>query len=227
MASGSRISTKKIQIDKANSMVVAVVGVSAFLVAFSLVSIKSLLARRSYQAKVISAQEKARDTLTGNINAVNDLKIRYNEFTSRTENIIKGSSVGSGPRDGDNARIILDALPSKYDYPALASSLEKILLDKGYKIDSISGVDQEVTQNGANAAAVQQAVDMPFTVAAVGSYKGMVDLLVTFRKSIRPLYIQKLSFDAGGEVDSVKLSIEGKTYYQPERTLNITEEVVQ
>jgi hypothetical protein len=245
-------STKRIQIDKANSTIVIAVGVAAFAVAFSLVSAKSLLARQSYQNKVITAQEKARDQLQANIEAVDDLKVKYTEFVNRQENIIKGMSTGNGERDGDNARIILDALPSKYDFPALASSLEKILVDRKYTIQTIGGTDDEATQNpdqaasgaaSSSAPAAAQpaaatsttptatpatpgtAIDMPFDLGAQGAYKDMLALLDVFRYSIRPIYIQHLTLTAaeGGKVD---LNVQGKSYYQPERTLNITEEVV-
>lgn len=248
MAKGMHVSTKRLQIDKANSTIVAVVGIAAFLVAFSLVAARSLISRQSYQNKVISAQEKARDQLQANIDAVDDLKVKYSEFVNRQENIIKGNSTGNGERDGDNARIILDALPSKYDFPALASSLEKILADRNYTITTISGVDDEAGQNGGaqgaegegvdpaaaaagSAAQTQQsasgsAVEMPFEIGAEGNYKGMIELLNVFRNSIRPLYVQVLTFKAG-DGDTIQVDIQGKSYYQPERALNITEEVVQ
>ena len=245
MAKGLHVSTKRLQIDKANSTIVIAVSVAAFATAFSLVSAKSLLARQSYQNKVIAAQEKARDQLQSNIDAIDDLKVKYTEFVNRQENIIKGSSAGSGERDGDNARIVLDALPSKYDFPALASSLEKILEDRNYRIQTIGGTDNEANLNAGQStdsavpgsttpatdtAATQQtagsAVEMPFELGAEGSYQGMIDLLQVFRNSIRPLYVQMLTFTAG-DGDAVQIDIQGKTYYQPERTLNITEEVVQ
>ncbi|HTE22438.1 MAG TPA: hypothetical protein VK674_05360 [Candidatus Limnocylindria bacterium] len=242
-----RVSTKRIQIDKANSSIVIAVGVAAFAVAFSLVAAKSLIARQSYQNKVITAREQARDQLQANIDAVSDLKTKYTEFVSRQENIINGNSSGGGERDGDNARIILDALPSKYDFPALASSLEKILVDRNYRIQTINGTDNEATQNGsgdvaatsssaaaaAASSGVEQqtpsagaAVEMPFEIGAEGSYKGMVELLGVFKNSIRPLYVQTLTFTAG-DGSNIQLNILGKTFYQPERTLNIAEEVVK
>ena len=245
MAKGLRVSTKRLQIDKANSTIVIAVGIAAFAVAFSLVAARSLIARQSYQNKVIAAQEKARDQLQANIDAVDDLKVKYAEFVNRQENIIKGNSKGDAERDGDNARIIVDALPSKYDFPALASSLEKILVDRNYTIQTISGVDDEAMQNGGqptaeglgatdpNAAvsvqaqpSVAGAVEMPFEIGAEGSYTSMIDLLNVFRNSIRPLYVQTLTF-AAGDGDKVQVNIQGKSYYQPERTLKITEEVIQ
>jgi hypothetical protein len=251
MARSLHVSTKRLQIDKANSTIVIAVGVAAFTVAFSLVAAKSLLARQSYQNKVISAQEQARDQLQANIDAVDDLKVKYTEFVNRQENIIKGSNSGNGERDGDNARIVLDALPSKYDFPALASSLEKILVDRNYVIHTINGTDDEAAQNNGGTTAdgsgvsteLQQqisetpteeqqtstnggAVEMPFEIGAEGSYQGMVELLGVFKNSIRPLYVQTITFTAGDN-GKIQVNIQGKSYYQPERTLNITEEVVQ
>lgn len=235
----SRLSTKRLQIDKASSTIVVVVGISAFLIAFSLVSIKSLASRRSYQARVIIAQEKARDQLRSNIEAVEQLRVKYDEFAGRQENIIAGSSHGNGARDGDNARIVLDALPSKYDFPGLASSLEKVLVERNYKIQSIGGTDNEASINNggsqsesagvAESAAITTtgaATDMPFEVSAEGSYKGVIDLLGVFRRSIRPLHIQSVEFSAG-DGNKVQVSIKGKSYFQPGKSLNITEEVVK
>lgn len=244
MAKGLHVSTKRLQIDKANSTIVIAVSVAAFVTAFSLVAARSLLARQSYQNKVVAAQEKARDQLQANIDAVDDLKIKYTEFVNRQENIIKGNSAGNGERDGDNARIVLDALPSKYDFPALVSSLEKILKDRNYTIDTIGGTDNEASVSGGVASeppatapgqvatgttaapAVGSAVEMPFELGARGSYQGIIDLLKVVRNSIRPMYIQNMNISAD-EGDSVQITIQGKSYYQPERTLNITEEVVK
>lgn len=244
-----QFSTKRLLIERANSTIVVVVGVAAFVTAFSLVASRSLLAKRAYQAKVIAAQEKARDQLHHNLEAVDTLKTSYQEFVSRPENIIGGSSTGQGERDGDNAKIILDALPSKYDFPALAASLEKILIDRNYRIRSITGTDNELAQNTTGAAATTApttgnqapvpplptqtqvpgqtaAVDMPFELSAEGAYGSMIELLTVFQNSIRPLYVQKLRFTAqdGGVVE---VTINGNSYYQPEKTLNIKSEVVQ
>lgn len=243
MAKSMRISTKQLQIDKANSMIVMTVAIAAFLTVFSLVASRSLIVRRGYQARVISAQEQARDQLQSNIEAVGSLKTAYTEFVSRPTNIIDGNSTGDGSRDGDNAKIVLDALPSKYDFPGLTSSLEKVLAERSYTINSISGVDDEANQNSSGAApaspstatstqqatqtpAVGSAVEMPFEVGAGGSYASIVDLLGVFKKSIRPFYVQGLTMTAS-EGNTVEITISGKTYYQPEKTLNITEEVVQ
>ncbi len=240
MARSMNVSVKRIQIDKANSVIVLVVGIAAFLTVFSVVASKSLLARRSYQQKVIGLQEQAHEQLQENIKAVDQLKVSYQSFVGRPENIIAGNSFGTGERDGDNAKIVLDALPSVYDFPALTSSLEKIMLDRGYAITNISGTDNEAAQNKSVAATSTTAtaskqsttqvsgsfVEMPFEIGARATYDSATQLLEVFKKSIRPFYVQRVVMTAT-EANTVEIRVTGKTYYQPETTLKITEEVVR
>ena len=239
-----QFSTKRLLISKANSTMVIAVSVAAFLTAFSLVASRSLLIRRSYQSRVITAQEKARDQLETNIEAVETLEASYRGFVSRTQNLIGGDSAGNGEQDGDNAKIVLDALPSKYDFPALATSLEKILADRNYSILSISGTDEEANQNaggrsaptgptlpsstGSTTGGVGNAVEMPFELTAEGNYESMLDLLSVFQRSIRPIFIQNLVMNAEGEeASAVQVTVQGKSYYQPEKKLEIKYEVVK
>lgn len=249
------VSTKRLQISKANTTIVVAVGVAAFTLAFSLVASRSLLAKQSYQNRVVAAREKARDQLDKNIVAVDELKIKYEAFIDRQENIIKGSSTGDGERDGDNARIVLDALPSKYDFPGLASSLEKVLEDGNYTITNLTGTDEEASRNaseneglagtsgsvpegidpeilaqfGGEALGAEEAtgaVEMPFELSVESDFQGSIRLLQTYGRSIRPISIRTATLSAG-EGSVIELSISGYSYFQPERTLNVTEEVVE
>lgn len=218
------ISTKRVQIDKANVIIVAATSVAAFLTIFSLISSKALLSQRSYQARVIAEKSKANTQLDKNIKAVEELKKSYTVFVANDVNIIGGSRTGTGDRDGDNAKIVLDALPSKYDYPAVASSLEKVLSDnKGYKLLAISGKDDEVNQNKADAPS--KPVEMPFTISVGTSYQGAKDLLTLFERSIRPINVQSMTIAGAG--DNLTVNVEANTYYQPERSLSITKKVVK
>lgn len=256
MAKRTHLSTKRIMIDNANSSIVIAVGIAAFLTAFSLVASRSLLAKRSYQSRVITKQEQARDQLRKNIEAVDTLKASYRGFVDRPQNIMGGNATGDSERDGDNAKIVLDALPSKYDFPALVASIEKILVDRNYGIQSINGIDDEVNQNpsvdpsqvgslapvapnpsstsqlaaplASSGPSVGSVVDMPFELTAEGAYTSMVDLLKVFDRSIRPLNVLRLTLSvAGDESKSVQLTIQGKSFYQPEKVLNIKSEVVK
>jgi hypothetical protein len=203
---------------------VGIIAGSVFVSVFSLVSSKALWNQRSYQARVIAKKETAVSTLQDNIESVNSLVTTYKEFTGTTENVLGGNPNGNGEKDGDNARITLDALPSVYDYPALTSSLEKVLTDKNMKIDSITGKDDEVAQTSKNNL-TPKPIEMPFQFTTESSYSSLQDLISTLEKSIRPIHIQKLKIT--GNPSNLKTVVNGKTYYQPEKTLNIRTEVVK
>ncbi len=220
----TRTSTKRLQIDKANSTMVITIALSAFLIVFCIMASRALLITRSYQSRVIADKEKAAKQLKDNITAADQLVVSYKAFVETPDNIIGGNPKGSGERDGDNGKIILDALPSKYDFPALATSLEKIIKGKGYKLASISGTDDEVAQS-IGAAGQPQPVDMPFTVNATGTLASIQDLLKIFEASIRPMSVQTVALS--GKNEELKVQITAKTYYQPEKTLNIQTKVVE
>lgn len=217
-------SQKRSQIDKANARMMLAVAISAFVVVFSLVASRALWIRQSYQTRVIVQKEKARDQLIANIDTVDELVVSYKAFVGTPANVIGGNPNGRGESDGDNAKIVLDSLPSKYDFPALATSLEKIAAQNNNKIASISGTDDEVAQSGLQEAA-NEPIAMPFELSATGSYQSVQDLLNLLQRSIRPIYVQKL--DLTGPNANMQVDILAETYYQPERTLTIQKKVVK
>lgn len=215
-----RISAKRLQINKANSMIVGFIAGAAFVTVFSLVASKALWSKYSFQHRVISAKERAKTQLNANISAVNDLVASYQDFVSTPKNVLNGDPQGKGDKDGDNAKIVLDALPSKYDFPALTSSLEKLLSGKNYTINSITGTDDEVNQDTTNSNPNPTPVTMPFQIGVTGTYTDLQSLVGTLEKSIRPFQIQTLTFS--GNDTSLQLTIAAQTYYQPAKSLNIT-----
>jgi hypothetical protein len=118
------VSSKHLAINKANAQIVGIVAAAAFISIFCLVASKAVLSQNSYNARVISAKEKAHKQLQNNLKAVNNLTISYKAFDETATNVIGGTAGGTGDNDGSNSKIIIDALPSAYDFPALTSSLE-------------------------------------------------------------------------------------------------------
>lgn len=219
------LSSKRLQVNKANATVSLIIGLASFFVVFSLIGARGLLVRSSYQSKVIKEKEKAADQLKTNIQSVDQLLSAYQEFVQEPVNIIGGSAAGAGDRDGDNARIILDALPSKYDYPALTTSLEKMVAAQGLLFDNIAGTDDEVAQS--QSASSNEPTEMPFEIAVMGGYDSQSRLIDLFDRSIRPLKISVLSMSAEGQNGEVKLEVKGNSYYLPEKKLNITKKDVK
>ncbi len=215
-----KLSVKQLQINKANSQMVLIVGIAAFVIIFSLVASKALLSQSHYQKRVISEKSKAVDQLKENIGAVNSLVNSYKDFVSTPQNVLEGDPSGNGDKDGDNAKIILDALPSKYDFPALATSLEKILSEKNFNINSITGTDDEINQQKTPTSATPTPIEIPFEISVSGTYSSTKQLIQTLQASIRPIKIQSVSLVAQG--NNINTTINAITYYQPTKDLNIT-----
>lgn len=223
MASKAPTSNKRILIDKSNTSMVIAIALAAFISVFSIIASKALLGQRSYQSRVIKEKKIALARLKLNNKAATKLVGSYQAFVSSPENVIGGSSGGTGDKDGDNAKIILDALPSKYDFPALATSLEKILKGQNFKINGISGTDDELKQSAA--VDTNTPVDMPFEVSVTGSYDSAQVLSDTFQRSIRPIKISKIHLS--GKDDKLTILISAKTNYQPEKIFKISTKVVK
>lgn len=220
-----QLSTKKIAIDKAYATIMLVIGISTFLVVFSLVASKSLFSQMRYQSKVSSQKQKALETLKDNLASSDQLITSYQAFSNQTTNVLGGNPKGDGPNDGDNPRIVLDALPSKYDFPALTTSVEKLLKDKGFSLTSINGSDDEVTQSTQDTLSDPQPVEMPFSVEVSTTDQRVKELMQLFEKSIRPMQVHQLALES--QNGQLKVTITAKTFYQPEKSLNVKSEVVK
>jgi hypothetical protein len=131
-------STKRIAISQATKQMVAVVGGAAAITIFCLVASKAVWSQNLYQARVLTAKQKAHKQLVRNIEAFGDLVKSYKTFDGKDTNVISGTKSGAGDNDGSNSKIILDALPSTYDFPALTSSIEKIINDHNLKVSGIT-----------------------------------------------------------------------------------------
>lgn len=220
-----KLSAKRIALDKANAQLLVIISVAIFFVIFSTVAIKALYSQMTYQTRVIDKKEATLELAKQNIDEVQKLNLAYTEFSSEITNAIGGNPKGAGDRDGENARIILDALPSKYDYPALNTSLDKLAKLGGFQLTSITGTDDEVNQSTNQTSAIPEPVDMPFTVQSNISNGGGTAFMQLFEKSIRPIQVQKLSIT--GKDNQLEIVVTAKTYFKPEKKLNITKEEVK
>jgi hypothetical protein len=220
------ISVKHMQIDKANNMINIVVAASSLIITFSFMSTKALMSQSSYQHKAIAQKNKAAAELKANVSAANTLKTQYDVFEQANPNIIGGqggNNPGDGPTDGDNARIVLDALPSQYDFPALTSSLEKIVTSINVTPEGITGSDSGDAVNSASGSGsgTSQPTPIAFSVSVTSAYIDSLSLIKDFERSIRPFDITSLTLS--GNATKMDVSLQANTYYQPGVSLQIGE----
>lgn len=216
--------TKRKLIDKSNTTIVAVVSIAAFLTIFSLVATKVLVSQIAYQNRLIGKKQQAEKTLKENVKTAGQLKSSYDAFAGTTQNVIGGLSTGSGTNDGANPKIILDALPSSYDFPALTTNLE-LLATQNAKLTSITGTDDEVAQGANTSSSNPVAVPMPFELTVTGNYDQIQKMVSATERSIRP--IKYNTMEVSGQKDDLKLHVTAETYYQPAKSLKMEMEVVK
>jgi hypothetical protein len=222
---GTVKSAKRLMINQANSRIVIYVGVAAFILIFSLVATKTLISQATYQNHVISKKRTAVNQLKTDIAATGQLKTAYDAFNSTPQNVLGGSPTGTGAQDGTNTKVILDALPSSYDFPGLTTSLESLLESQNVNIQSITGTDDEVAQSANQSSSTPLPVPIPFVVSVGGSYAGMQNVVSAFQRSIRPMQIQAITLT--GSKDQLVMNVTAQTFYQPAKSLNINKVVVK
>jgi len=211
-------------VSKANAVTVGIVGVASFIVVFCLVASSSLFSQNKYQAKVASAKSKANSQLDANIKAYSDLNTSYMKFTSNSPNAIGGNLNGTGDSDGSNAKIVLNSLPSTYDFPALTSSLEKVLRDRNISVTDISGTDAQASQTATESQSPKP-IEIPFTFTVSANYGSTQQLLDSLQKSIRPIQIDTIAIS--GASSDMTVTVNGHTYYQAGKNLKITKQTIK
>lgn len=238
-------SIKHALVDKANTQIFVVVSVAVFIAVFCLFAARSLISQSLYQQRVISAQKEALDTLESNKVTAKEVEQSYISFATEPVNIIGGNPAGTGPRDGDNIKLVLDSLPSEYDYPAVSSSIEKIIVEGGYKIVSVGGKEDSsqavpleatpvaTTDATADATVSVETTDgatgiaseIPFVFTVESNGENILKLLNTLEKSIRPFYIQSISISATQTGLETEVNI--KTFFLPPKGLEVIKKAIE
>ena len=224
----SIFTSKRALLDQANKSIVIIAGVAAFITVFCLVSTKTLIGQANYQNKVIKAENTTYTTLTSDINAENQLNASYEYWETKVpnpgQNIIGGSSTASGFNDGDNAQIILHALPTQYDFPALLTNMSDLMTLIKLSNPQVSGQDQQLVYQTQTTSATPKPTAIPFELTATGDYQTIVTLISALQNTIRP--IQVLDVNISGTSANLTVNIQAQTYYQPSVLFQTSQEVI-
>ncbi len=199
--------SKRSLISKANTTVLFAAGLTAVIVSVSIVTCRALISQRAYQDRVIAKKQTAKDNLANNIQDAAKLEDSFNALE-------KNVTV--------NSKTILNALPSKYDIPALGTSIEKIATDGGYKLESFTSEDTSDVSKDSND---PKPVEIPFTVEISGNYDQIKRFTNDLQRSIRPFKI--LSLSVTGQDAALHATFKVVTYYQPAKNLEFKTEVVK
>lgn len=225
------LTNKRLMIDDATRSMVISVAVASFITIFALFSGHTLTKVMAYQNRVISKQNVALNQLTADVSATQQLSTEYTKFNNASQgNLLGGPTTGSGQNAGNNAKLVLDALPSSYDFPALATSLDGLLSNRGVTVGSITGTDTGSTTGASAAVApatgnIGSAAPIPISFSITGTYQNIQNVVGIFEKSIRPF--QFLTLSLSGSQNALTLNVSAQTFYQPSASFNVTKEVVE
>jgi hypothetical protein len=214
-----KVSVKHLQIDKSQSTMLLVIAGAVVVVVFCLFATKALVSKGIYQRRALHARQQVAKTLKSNYDSANTLFSQYTVFANDTTNVLGGSSTGNGNLDGDNPRIILDSLPSKYDAPALATSVEKVLTGKNITIESIKVIDDPAT-NSDQPVASPKPMPITFSFSGTGTFFSSMQLMQDFERSIRPFDANSVEIE--GTDNALRLTVGMTTYFQPAKSLDLT-----
>lgn len=216
MNNNTHLSVKRVAISKDQARIVLTIALAGAIIAFSLVASRVFFAKMRHQSRVIDTKEEALAQLESNLDEVKKLESAYLTFENAQESIL-------GNPEEKNSRVVLDALPSKYDFAAVLTSIENILQQGTYEINRIEGIDQEL--EAVQESSTPEPVEIPLSVTVSTNYQGTQQLTNDLYRSIRPMNIRAIKIS--GDDAELEYQVDFSTYYQPAKKLDISTKVVK
>ena len=199
--------TKRQLIEKTNTTVIISLAVTAFIVAFAVVFMNFLWDLSSHNRRVISGKSEASKVLKQNVENISAIQTNFTVFEA-----------------GDvKSEDVLDALPSKYDFPALATSIESLAGTSGVSLKSFNGDDQEVS--AIQSQTEPQPIEITFSMQVEGRYEKVQEFVNNLQRTIRPIKV--LSMEMKGNDENMQVSIRAETYYQPSTSLEVETRTIE
>jgi hypothetical protein len=220
---------KRTQITKANRTMFLWIAAGSVVVGCALVVAFFLAQKLVYNEKVLAEKEKTVATLNANNAIIPELETQVRVLdTNEALESVRASD------DDQTIQVILDALPSDANSLALGASLQNKLLAgisgltlESLQVDPVVGVesltdtaseqDASATDSGAN--------QITFQFAVSGSQDALKQVLTNLERSIRAIDILSLRIESQGSTQL--MSIQARAFYEPAKTIELTDKVVK
>lgn len=222
---------KRQQIATANRTMFVWVAIASVIVGSAAVAALFLAQKAWFNERVLAEKAKTVSTLEKNIKTVNELKDQV-----RLMNTNQALHDAMAPGETQPIQVVLDALPADANSSALGASLQtKLLNDPALTIDTlrvdpVAGVEAStelgVEDASATSSQTDSSIHFVFTVSvATDKVNALKDLLGRLERSIRAIDVTKLTIE--GQGNRVGMTVEGKAYYEPAKTVELKEKVVK
>lgn len=210
---------KRQQIESASRTMFIWVAVASVAISACVVAAQFFFQRLTYNQRVINAKVVAADTLSKNLESAKKLQQEVDALVGNQDL----SSVKTNPAD-PNTKSVLDALPSKADSTALATSLQQAILSRSsVVIESITVPPETAATEGATPDS--KPVEQRFSLTVSGSYDKITAMIKDLERTIRPIKI--IAINLNGSSADMRVTVEAITYYQPAKTTNVKEQVIK
>lgn len=220
---------KRTQIAKANRVMFIWIAIASALVGAAIVVSFFMIQKLTYGEKVLTKKQETVSTLDHNLTAVNKLKEDVQALDANS------ALMSVKANDTDQAlQVVLDALPSEANSLALGASLQNKLLagiNGNYSLESlqvtpVNGVESltgaSTTVDASSTAATSNTITFSFSVK--GDQAALQQVLANLERSIRTINVTSANIQTQG--GALTMSIQGVAYYQPAKTIQLTEETV-
>lgn len=226
---------KRTQIDHTNKMMFLWIVIASALVGVAVVVSIFLVQKVIYEEKVLAVKATTVSTLDKNLKVIDQLKTDVQALDANSALM----SVKANPTD-QALQVVLDALPSDANSLALGASLQNKLLTnvpgsftlESLQVTPVSGV--EVLDTGSSttdastpsdtSSSAGSASQISFNFSVKGDQAALSGILKNLEKSIRTIIVSNLTIEK--QADTLTMSVEGYAFYQPAKTIELTEKVV-
>lgn len=219
---------KRAQIMSANRvMFIWVAGVSVVL-GFAIVGAIFLTQMLIFNEKVISKKNQTISRLEQNNRNVAKLEDQIRALDAN-------EALGSKKAKADDRaiQVVLDALPSEANSLALGASLQNVLFAgigglsiESLKVDPVVGVELLDSSSVATEISDNSGNRINFKAVITGTEAEIKTALTNLERSIRTIDIDSLKIESGSGSE-LTVTINGCAFYEPERVVQLKEEVVK
>lgn len=223
---------KRQQIANANRMMFLWVAAISAVVGIAIVGSIFLYQKAAFNEKVLNIKSTTASTLRNNNKAIPELEDKIRQMNTNQALIDS-----MAPNQEQPIRVVLDALPADANSPAFGASLqEKFLNDPALKIeslivDNVVGIETQESEAVVDASqttgdTASNEITFRFSVSAdIANVNALKDLLQKLERSIRAIDLTSLKIETQG--NRLLLSVEGRAFYEPAKTVELKDETVK
>jgi len=222
---------KRTQIAKANRTMFLWIAASSAIIGCALVVSFFLAQKLIYNERVLIEKEKTISILKANNAIVSDLETQVRVLDTNSAL----ASVKSSDSE-QTIQVILDALPSDANSLALGASLQNKLLAgipgltiESLQVDPVVGIESLSTSGSttqdASGGAVDTSNQITFQFAVSGDQTALKAVLTNLEKSIRAIDITSLRIET--QQSKELMTVQGRAFYEPARTIQLQDKVVK